>query len=222
VKGFPVETTMLPRTVLERTQAANNEARLIVFCMGITCSGKSAFIDSCTREDERFGAIKVGEVMRARYSPERFRGLAAMPDTEDEVWEIFSDQLADSIHEGRSVILVDGQPRMPCQVDRCLGFVEEFGFYSLFLWFKVGEQELERRLHERFEGTIGALNLSKERMKNDKIQLYDTIQELFASKFFNASWHVPQIVKSNECRDWLKKLQNFISGYCQLRFLIHE
>lgn len=209
MKGFPVENATLPDTMPEVARMMNDEIRLIVFCMGVTCSGKTTFIDFCTEEEEKIGAIKVGEEMRLRHPTEYFDGLAAMDSTEDEAWEIFNEQLADNVRRGKSIILVDGQPRLPSQVDHCLGIVESQGFICKFLWFHVDNEELDKRMNGRFEGQIGALNLAKLRMINDKVQLYDVIQTLFSSELFDSAYHLPEPVRPHECKKWLKKFQDY-------------
>ena len=204
-----------PTTQYLNSWGTSFQIRLMVFCMGVTCSGKTTFIDLCTVSRKRFGAIKVGNEMLLRYPPERFNGLAAMDDTEEEVWEIFQEQLDDRISEGKSIILVDGQPRTVSQVDKCLEAASEAGFSAKFLWFHVTSKELNERLGKRFEMQSGAHELSRhelsrQRMTNDKIQLYDVIQELFISEHFEPLFHSPGIVKGNEYALWLERLQNLM------------
>lgn len=186
------------------------EQRLMVFCMGATCSGKSTFIDRCTESNNKFGSIKVGEEMRRRHPPEYFDGLGAMQHTEDEAWEIFTSSLDDNVRRGKSIVLVDGQPRLPSQVEKCFRAASERSFVWIILWFMVDEDELKRRMLERFKGKTGELGLAKERMVNDKCQLYDVFQSIFLwDKRYDLSTFIPNIVTPNTFDTWVRKLSDF-------------
>lgn len=103
-------------------------SRPLIFCIiGISGCGKSTFINETVAQyPDEFGAIQVGKEMRKRYPPEFFKNRGAMEETEDVVFQIFEEQYNNN--KGKKIVLVDGQPRMPSQVDKLV---------SLFLTFRV-------------------------------------------------------------------------------------
>lgn len=142
--------------------------------MGITSVGKSTFINSAP--PDRVAKVEVGKEMRRRYPPERFRGLAAMPDTEDEVFEIYQEQLREAYRSGKEFILVDGQPRMVSQIRRVMEFYPMIPREAI--WLHVDDTILEERIEARFPDDPGSRELAVKRMTNDKTQLFPVIFEL--------------------------------------------
>lgn len=149
----------------------------IIFVWGTTCVGKSTFMAQAQEiMGSRVGLVEVGKEMRRRYPPERFRGLGAMEDTEDEVFEIYTAQLRKAFGANCDFILVDGQPRLPSQIDRVLSF---FPAVTKKVWWLFAEEEtVNRRLNHRFKEDEEGFKLAQQRVTNDKVQLYPIAWEL--------------------------------------------
>jgi adenylate kinase family enzyme len=148
---------------------------MFICLMGVTCSGKSTFIQSKAK-DKRFGSIEIGKEMRKRHTPDYFNSLGAMPHTEKEVWEIFEQQYAAVANA--QVILIDGQPRLPSQVSRLMDHAKWVGRELHYVFFSVDKDETFRRLMGRFPNDAQSQALSLARSINDKVQLYDVVVEL--------------------------------------------
>lgn len=150
---------------------------MIVCLMGPTCSGKSTFIQSLlTTNPDTIGAIEVGKEMRRRHPPEYFNGLGAMEHTEKEVWDIFEEQF--EANRGKRIILVDGQPRLPSQVDKLIDFASKHLHTLYYLLFNVTKEETFERLQKRHADDLKSQALGFARSTNDKVQLYDVLVEL--------------------------------------------
>lgn len=153
----------------------------IVFVMGSTCAGKSTLIEQAVKQ---YGPLVrtclIGKELRARHPPEYFRGLAAMPETEPEVREIFSNRLTEFMEDDRAgYLLCDGIPRLPTQVefisrelDRARHAYDQ-RIDARFIVLHADANEIDRRAHERDCGANLELTLS--RIKTDKLLGYDTL-----------------------------------------------
>jgi len=151
--------------------------------MGVTCVGKSTFMQrSVDIMGNKIGLVEVGKEMRKRYPPERFRGQAAMADTEDEIFEIYTKQLKSQLD--KEIILVDGQPRFESQVPRIWNQHPEIS--KSCLWLHISDCVIQGRIRERFsiedptdcfeKGTQAAKrDLAQQRVTNDKIQLFPVL-----------------------------------------------
>ena len=149
----------------------------IIFVVGTTCVGKSTFLEKAKEIlQERAGLVEVGKEFRKRYPPERFRGLAAMPDTEEEAFEIYTEQIREAYRDKCEYILVDGQPRSLTQVERVLAFYP--GITKEAWWLSVDEEEIHSRLVGRSPVYSEDYKLSYARITNDKIQLFPVIWSL--------------------------------------------
>lgn len=146
----------------------------IIYVLGVTCSGKDTMMD---RADQMYpnlvGLVNVGKEFRKRYPPEYFKGKGAMQSTEVEAREIFEEQLNARISEGKKLILVSGQPRLTSQ----LKFTMD-KYPGTLLWMHVSDETLLKRLEGRFPGDPGAFELSKKRLINDRVQLFDVMFEV--------------------------------------------
>jgi hypothetical protein len=110
--------------------------------------------------------------MRKRYPPEYFKGRAAMPETENEVWTIFEEQLMAGTTAGANIILIDGQPRMTKQVEIIR---TKYGHCRhAYLHLMASREACEERARGR-DASPDALALSMKRMDNDRIQLFDVL-----------------------------------------------
>ena len=159
----------------------------VIFVMGPTGAGKSTVVgnaDVYTQLNDNiiglsyrsFHAVEVGKEFRKRYPPEYFDGKAAMPHTEDEAFSIFQEQFIKAIDhhtnmcqinpDYESVILVDGYPRTPLQVDRCQDLVTWHTDCYGVVWLDCDEQEREQRLNYR-DIDESTRELSRKRFESD-------------------------------------------------------
>lgn len=142
---------------------------LLFSIFGITNVGKSTLIDRC-RDIPDLGVIEVGKEMRRRHPPEYFKGLAALPETETEVWQICEEQYAAAANAGKRAILVDGQPRMPSQV---VEMYRRFGPYRVIHLY-ASHPTLAARAAAR-DTDPGKVELNRKRLVNDYNQLYHSL-----------------------------------------------
>lgn len=154
------------------------------FCiLGVTNVGKSTLLSSLDKEE--FATVEIGKEMRRRYPPEFFKGKAAMSETEDEAFRILTEQLKEA--NGRPVV-IDGQPRMRSQVTRVLDTLTNPHFILLTCY----DEELRRRINAR-DSDEANRELSRQRLINDKVQLYDVLTALIYLKehveVFNSMSH---------------------------------
>lgn len=141
------------------------------YIAGVTCVGKDFLIERAVKKyPDIFGAVQVGKEFRRRYPPEHFKGKGAMPSTRNEAYNIFVEQFAQARKKPK--ILVAGQPREKEQVQRIC--VPNPG---KIIWLSASDETIEKRLAVRFANDVSSANLSKQRLTNDRIQLYDVLHE---------------------------------------------
>lgn len=144
---------------------------IFYYVWGVTCAGKDTLMD---RADELYpshvGLVNVGKEFRKRYPPSHFNGQGALQSTEVEAREIFEEQINVRISEGKRLIFISGQPRMVSQIPFTMD-----KYPGTLLWMHVSSETLLKRLEGRFPGDPGAFELSKKRLTNDRIQLYDVL-----------------------------------------------
>jgi len=98
--------------------------------------------------------------------------MAAMPDTEDVVWEIFDEQYVAAVSSGARVILVDGQPRMVEQIHHMLANYPRPEVW----WLNALPETQALRAGRRPDH-----ELRTARIDNDRVQLFDVIHRLVAT-----------------------------------------
>jgi len=173
---------------------------MIHFIMGITCVGKDELVEHAVKCCPDIGAIQVGKEMRKRHSPEYFKGLGALDETEPETWEIVREQLA--LCSEKKHIFVTGMPRLKGQVSKFFSLfkIEDCRFWLLH----CDEQTIYSRLKIHFKDEPCWANLAEERIENDKIQLYQVITEVLTcskiialenSTFFQRDLNVERILR---------------------------
>lgn len=146
---------------------------LVVHLMGITNSGKSTLIEAAKAQDYyNIGFVEVGKEMRKRYSPETFKGKGAMDSTEEEVLQIFHEQMQAAKDAGANLILVDGQPRMPSQIPIMMNSPRR-----KYILLKESDEVILERIKNR-DSDPAAVELSMQRFKNDKVQIFDVLTDL--------------------------------------------
>jgi hypothetical protein len=152
--------------------------------MGTTCSGKSTVISQfCDVFGSTVRTCLIGKELRARHPPEFFNGLAAMPSTEPEVREIFSQRLTAFMEDDRAgYLLCDGIPRLVSQVDFIDGEIRKataaynIKIECLFVLLKADPEIIRQRAYGRDSG--GNLDLTLKRIESDGKLGYDTLVAL--------------------------------------------
>ncbi len=146
----------------------------LVCLSGITCSGKDTIAEMLAEMDQGIGLIQIGKEMRKRHPPEFFQGLGAMSSTEDEVKEIFKEQY--EAHSDKHTIICAGFPRVAYQYE----FITQFEDRA-FIYIYSDEYDYLDRLDVRFKDNPSGRELSEQRLKNDRIQLYDMLMVLLSN-----------------------------------------
>jgi hypothetical protein len=144
----------------------------IIFVMGPTCAGKSTFLDAARDfyEPGDVGFVEVGKMMRAKYPPSYFAGMAAPKHTAHEAWEMCEGKIDDHRSAGKRIVFVDGQPRDEDQARNACTFYPK----AKFVWLNCPLALRETR------GSITRdpeeyATLTKPRLTNDMIQGYETL-----------------------------------------------
>ncbi len=84
----------------------------ILHLLGATCAGKTTLIEKMLAlSPGKVGAVQIGKMMRAKYGAAFFKGQAAPASTQHEAMDMYYAGILEGIAEGKSLILVDGQPR---------------------------------------------------------------------------------------------------------------
>lgn len=167
------------------------------FCiLGVTNVGKSTLLSSLNKEE--FATVEVGKEMRRRYPAEFFKGKAAMQETEDEAFEIFTEQYAAA---GEKPVVIDGQPRQVSQIDRVLKVLK----YPFFILLHAPEEELKHRIHKRDKDTEWA-SLSERRLDADRIQLYDVLAELMLRRYYVKPFSTTYYLWKTEVKAYMRNI----------------
>lgn len=147
----------------------------LIFVMGVTNTGKSTVMETLRGyEHAGVGLIEVGKMMRAKYPPDYFKGQGAPQHTQKEAWGMMTDGIDKHAANGRSVALIDGQPRNWEQMLWALELPNPRSF--IHLWAPP-EIRLERA-HRRDGTDAEKLKLTLNRLHDDALKLYDIIAYL--------------------------------------------
>ena len=179
----------------------------VISIFGMTNSGKSTLLDHM-RHFKDIGVIEVGKEMRKRYPPGYFDGKGAMAKTEDEVWKIVDTSYAAAQRAGRKVVLLDGQPRLPVQIQQ---LESRFGPFAL-IWLHTHEEVIRERSEARAQTPEG-LELSNKRMINDKCHLYDVMFH-----YMDRGFDFPMKTIDTDCPKWLDDVEKFIELFYAMHY----
>lgn len=170
----------------------------LLYVLGMTNAGKSSFLNSMKSTfGERVALVEVGKQMRAKYldpssphyDPDYFKGQAAPEHTQAEAWNMHLDGVRAGALSGAELILVDGQPRDPEQVDMIqqdmIGTIHwlegtEVRFEVSFLLIHCEHAQRVARLSDRFpdagtdEAQRTGYRLGIERLAHDYQSMYRT------------------------------------------------
>ena len=167
----------------------SSEYQMIVCMMGPSGCGKTSIIEQIMREAEPGVChhVHVGRMLRAKYPVEKFKGRAAVEETEPEAIALMEEGILEGLRNGATYIFVDGQPRTPQQVDRLMSIIalseDDMGendarfvgamLCSVLLFATTGVRF--DRLQDRDHGDPQRLALSRERLHNDLIDGYGVL-----------------------------------------------
>jgi predicted kinase len=155
----------------------------IFFIMGTTCAGKSTFLDDTLEKyKDDIGVVQVGKLLRAKYPPEYFEGQAAPEKTKIEAWNICYNTTNELVEEGKSIILIDGQPRDEEQTELCINNWNESQFKKHFILLDAPLVERKSRLADRFDKEdpdyLGNLKLAQDRLEGDAKNYFYVLKTL--------------------------------------------
>lgn len=153
---------------------------MIVYLVGVTCSGKDFFCDYAEKRSDHCKAVRVGKILRERYPPGYFNGMGAPEHTEKEALDIFNEQI--EANKDKKIILVNGQPRRVSRIGETVG-----RFPGIVVLFYAPDEVIRERIKRRFPDDPESAALSLARVNNDKIQLYDVLSRLDVAIRFDTS-----------------------------------
>lgn len=156
-----------------------NKPRL-VFVMGPTCCGKSTLLKYMNERDD-VGLVEVGRKLREKYSPEYFKGQNNPKHVAEEAWALCLSEIARCEAEGKSIILIDGQPRDTKQARLCAIGAEMEHYPKTFVLMDCGLEERERRARASRSGA-DLETLALPRLKEDMVAYYAVLYELLHYK----------------------------------------
>lgn len=161
--GFPVTAYDLPD---------------LYFIMGPTCAGKSTFLHLARNVlGDKVELIEVGKMLRAKYPPEHFAGQNNPKHCAEEAWKLCEQGVLHARDRGKTIILVDGQPRDIPQVDLCFSQFPESEFNRHFVLIDCPIEEREARAREHRSGA-DLETLAIPRLTNDMIAYYSVLVRL--------------------------------------------
>lgn len=147
----------------------------IVYVLGVTCTGKTTVIKEIEQKFIGVRSVLIGQELRKKYPPEFFRGMGAMPETEEEVIRILRDAIEDFLTSDDELLLVDGAPRLP----PCFDFCESVSVYrcdrSYLLLVVDSDSVLDSRSRDRDGDNVEKLALSQQRISTDKQLTYEIL-----------------------------------------------
>jgi hypothetical protein len=151
----------------------------LFYLIGVTCSGKDYVIQHCMENyPDLYNAVQVGNIFRQRYSPDFFKGQGAPNHTETEALEIYFEELQRCNDEGKLNTFICGQPRRLSQISKTIG-----DFPGTVIWLHCNEETQQERMYKRFKGDQDSFQLACDRVKNDRLALYDVVWELNRQRF---------------------------------------
>lgn len=156
---------------------------MIVSMMGANGCGKTATIERVMAMSPKgvCAHVHVGRMLREKYPTSKFKGRAAVEETEDEAMALMESGIKQAIRDGATFIFVDGQPRTQQQVDRFMSLIQiekdnplcGVMLCSILLHATTGARF--DRIQDRDHGDPERLSLSRERLHNDLIDGYGVI-----------------------------------------------
>jgi|GEM_PF-2753305 len=162
----------------------------LAFILGPTNVGKSTLLENMLRwskeqPEDPVGSVEVGKMMRAKYldpkspdyQPDYFKGSSSPAHTEAEALHMMYVSISEQKMQKR-IILIDGQPRNPSQVEHILRLGQPLVFINLY----AEEAEREMRARARDHNDPDRLSLSLRRMQGDIPALYEVLNLLILAK----------------------------------------
>ncbi len=155
----------------------------LMFVIGATGAAKSTFLKAAQEAmPERVGVVEVGKKMRAMFPPDYFKGQAAPAHTEQLAMELCDDGILDCIRNGKSVVLIDGQPRTVEQanilIGKYTGGIDTLKYNCRFIHLFAPTAVCKERLLKRDGADAGSLDLAMARLTGDLPALYEVLSIL--------------------------------------------
>lgn len=152
----------------------------LLFVMGPTNVGKSFIVEHAA--DQYSGhKVMVGKILREKYNPDFFKGEQAPEHTSKESLRLMIDGIQEGIDDKKPLIVVDGQPREFCQLEKIFNLYIEGELKEsvdvYFLLLHCSEDIRKSRLEQR-DMDEKELQLSKDRFSKDIDQLQSLFYEI--------------------------------------------
>lgn len=145
----------------------------LVFVVGVTNSGKTTLMQAA-KDNPYAAAVEVGKIMRAKYSPDYFKGQGAPAHTENEACQIMIDGIEERKKAGYKAIFVDGQPRTLKQYEFLKqAYIDRYR--CMFLHLYAPPDILRARAQARDPEGSPALELSLARLNDDPPKVYGLV-----------------------------------------------
>ena len=145
----------------------------LLFMMGPTNVGKGYTISYAVAEYGGY-PVSVGNLLRAKYGPDFFKGQQSPEHTRDEARKMMVEGIKFGIDQGYDMILVDGQPRELTQIDAIFDTYINGPLKNIvdvyFLLLHCDDELRMKRLLNR-DKDPAALELSKKRFAKDTGEL---------------------------------------------------
>lgn len=148
----------------------------ICFVIGATSAGKSTTLNGM-RHLAGVHCIEVGKLMRAKYGAAHFKGQASPAHTAQEAWDMFLSGLNEAEQNGKSLVLVDGQPRDYDQCTKTLLLPNRKMFLHLYAPKTVRYSRIVNRDAENKDN----LDLAMARLEGDLPNLYEVLSRILAA-----------------------------------------
>jgi len=145
----------------------------LLHLLGCTGAGKTTILDALGTETA-VGTVAVGRMFRAKYPPEYFQGQAAPKHTQDEALQMYQEGVQAEIAAGKSLVLIDGQPRDFSQVAAITSMWPTHAVRYLLV--HATQEVREARLRESRSGSN--LELALNRLEGDYKGLHEVTTEL--------------------------------------------
>jgi hypothetical protein len=142
-----------------------------IYILGVTCTGKDYLMDFIEAQDSTIGSVRVGKILRERYPPDYFKGSGSPEHTEKEALEIFESEIQRL--SDKRIVLISGQPRRLSQIKHT---IEKYP--GDLVWLHASDDVISQRISNR---SLADQELALQRIKNDKIDLYSVLHELWCN-----------------------------------------
>ena len=155
----------------------------LLFILGATGCGKSTLLKASQETmPNSVGLVEVGKKLRAMYPPDYFQGSAAPKHTQQLAMKLCDEGIQECISQGKSIVLIDGQPRNPEQahivIEKYASRIDSLRYNCRFLHLFATTEKRRERLIKRDGAKPDVLALAMSRLTGDLPALYEVLSIL--------------------------------------------